>query len=84
MADDVEYVPALWNWLIVHEDAYDELVYDLAQALYEHRETLEGATPVAEETEPQNLLEVTTPMHPGAVEYAEDEGVDLPDEAYGE
>ena len=82
--EDIEYVPALWNWLIVHEDADDDLVYDLAEALYTHRDRLEGATPVAEETVPDNLEEVTTPLHPGALEYAEDEGIDLPDEAYGD
>ena len=68
----------------MHAEADDELVYDLAAALYENREQLEGATPVAEETQPQNLEEVTTPMHPGAIEYAEEQGIDLPDEARGD
>ncbi len=82
--DDVEYVPALWNWLIVHEDADDDLVYDLTDALYDHGDQLEGTTPVAEETVPENLEEVTTPLHPGALEWAEEQGIDLPEEAYAD
>src|SRR5699024_4875339 len=82
--EDVEYVPALWNWLVIHADASDELVYQLTEALYENRETLEGATPVAEETLVENLEELTTPLHPGAITYAEEQGIELPDVAYGD
>ena len=80
--EDIEYVPALWNWLVVSEDMDDDLVYALAEALYDGQEQLESTSQVAEETVPDNLAEVTTPLHPGALQYAEDQGVDLPDEAY--
>jgi uncharacterized protein len=80
--EDVEYVPALWNWLVVHEDLDAELAYSLTEALYDNQAQLESTTPAAEETQADNLAEVTSPLHPGTAEYAEDQGIDLPDVAH--
>lgn len=79
---DVEPVPAQWNFVVVLADADRELVRDLTAAAYDNVDRLTSAHPAAEATVPENIENAVTPLHPGAIDYFEEQGIELPDELY--
>jgi len=69
----------LFNFVIVHKDLPEDLVYRAVKAVYDNHERLERAHPAARETIPANVGRDTfLPLHPGAVRYYREIGVDLP------
>lgn len=71
--------------LIANKDVSADLVYDFLDAIYsdEGREKLSGSVGAAsiERMTKEGALDfITVPMHPGAVRYWQDQGMEIPDE----
>lgn len=75
---------AVWNVLVVPADFNEEQAYEITAAMYENVEELSGAyEQLTEYLTHENILNSPTPIHPGAVQYFEENGVDIPDELIG-
>ena len=79
-----EAVPAIgtWNTLAVHADADREFVYQLTKAVHENVDKLEAAHPSAADIAPENIQNAIAPLHPGAIDYFEEAGVEVPQDLY--
>ncbi|HLV59198.1 MAG TPA: TAXI family TRAP transporter solute-binding subunit, partial [Natronosporangium sp.] len=75
---------ALWNVVVVRSDFPEELAYEITKTLYGN---VEQITQVYEAGEPYlvagTLSRSPLPLHPGAVRYAEEAGVEVRDELRG-
>lgn len=78
--EDVETL-ALWNVLVAPVDFPEELANEVVETVYDNVDTIatvyEPGTPYFT---PETLENSPIPLHPGTVAYAEDNGVDVPDE----
>lgn len=76
---DVETI-ALWNVVVVAEDFPEELAYQLVKAAFENADFLATIyAPGAPYNTPHNLVNSPVPIHPGAVRYAREQGVEIPE-----
>ncbi|CAN5617358.1 TAXI family TRAP transporter solute-binding subunit [soil metagenome] len=75
---------ALWNFAIAHEDMPDSLAYEITKLVLENNERMTQIHATAEETLPE-YWETNTfmPFHPGAVQYYEEIGIEIPEELRG-
>ena len=69
----------VWNFLVTHEDMSDDLVYEIVKAAFDHHDTLMETHRASQHVKLENLSEVTIPLHPGAIRYYEEQGVEIPD-----
>lgn len=67
----------MWNAAAVHKDMPDDFVYELTKTIFENRELLEQVHPTAAETVPVNIYYINGPLHPGALRYYREKGVQL-------
>ncbi len=67
----------MYNAAIVHRDMPEDFVYELTKTVFENRELLEQVHPTAAETVPVNVYYVNGPLHPGALRYYRERGVQL-------
>lgn len=75
---------AVWNALVVPEDFNEEQAYDLTKAIFENVDVMVGVYAPAEEyLVPEGAVNAPVPLHPGAVRYYEEVGIDLPDDVQG-
>ncbi|NOG31522.1 TAXI family TRAP transporter solute-binding subunit [Halomonas sp. TBZ9] len=77
-----EAVPTIGvpNVLVVNAAMDEELAYQLTELLFEQTDELIAVHPAANDTTIDFTLESTpVPLHPGAIRYLEDAGVDVPD-----
>lgn len=72
-------VITFWNIAIADKDLSDELVYDLVKTTFEHHEDLIAIDPTSKDTLPENIVNSSIPLHPGALKYYEEIGIELPD-----
>ncbi|SDI48950.1 TAXI family TRAP transporter solute-binding subunit [Alteribacillus bidgolensis] len=80
--EDLETI-AMFNFGIVHKEANEEFVYDLVKAYHENQEKLMDTHSAAEEAEIEAILQNDVmPLHPGAIKFYEEEGIDLPEDVY--
>jgi TRAP transporter TAXI family solute receptor len=67
----------VWNILFVHRDMPEQLAYDIAKALFEHKRELvvvhKEAEHIALENQTGSLSPI--PFHPGALRYYREQGV---------
>lgn len=67
------------NHLFVRADADDELVYQMTKVLYENTDKLVQTSRAAATISPAYAMQSTVvPLHPGAVRYYEEIGVEVP------
>ncbi|QQK78015.1 TAXI family TRAP transporter solute-binding subunit [Salicibibacter cibarius] len=67
---------AITNLLVPNPDLTDEEVYELTRAFYENLEDIQASNVAAEDIDIENVEEgLNVPMHPGAEQYFEEEGV---------
>lgn len=72
---------ALWNLLAVSPEMSQERGYELATVLYENVEFVNQVyEPGSEYLVLDNLLNSPVPLHPGVVQYAQEQGLTVPDE----
>ena len=69
----------VWNFVIGHKDMSEETAYNIVKTAFESRESLIETHASAERVKFENLEEVTVPLHPGAVRYYEEQGVEVPE-----
>lgn len=73
-------MPTVWNTFICNADVDEKLVYDLTKAVFEHQDYLMKIHPFAEYTTPENAAKHSViPLHPGAVKYLKEKGVEVPE-----
>lgn len=81
--EDLETI-AQYNFGTVQKEANEEFVYDFVKAYHENIDDMISTHSSAEEAkDPEAILKNDEyPMHPGAIKYYEEVGVDLPDSVY--
>jgi uncharacterized protein len=80
VTDDVNTM-ALWNVLVVSPDVPDDLAYELVQAIYDNVDSINRVyEPGAEYLVPETLAQSPVPLHHGTIRFAEEHGIELPDE----
>lgn len=67
------------NLLIVAAEMDEELAYEFTKALFEHIDIVRAIHPSANETVPETALDSPIPLHPGAIRYYEEIGLEVPD-----
>ncbi|WP_026703049.1 TAXI family TRAP transporter solute-binding subunit [Salibacterium aidingense] len=77
---------SIYSAFVVHKDLPEDLVYEMVKATYESKEKLAEVHQTGKDLSLDNVKEGITsiPLHPGAIKYYEEEGIDLPDSAYSE
>lgn len=75
---------AQFNYGVVQKETNTEFVYDLVKAYHENIDHMIDTHSSAQEAEdPETILNNTEyPMHPGAIQYYEEIGIELPEEVY--
>lgn len=58
----------------------DELVYDMTRAMFDNLDAAEGTYEEAGRLDPEAMSDTTVVLHPGARQYYEEEGIEVPDE----
>lgn len=80
--DGVDYDvlnPSVWNTVIVTADTPTDLVYELVKAVFAHHDYLVNVHHFATHTTPENAIEHSViPLHPGAIRYYEEIGLEVP------
>ncbi|WP_025026844.1 TAXI family TRAP transporter solute-binding subunit [Caldalkalibacillus mannanilyticus] len=80
--DDIETI-AMFNFGVVHKNMNSEFVYELVKAYHENQDHMIKTHVSAEEAVPEAILKNTVlPLHPGAIRYYEEIGIQLPKEVY--
>lgn len=75
---------AVWNILVVPTSFNEDQAYELTEAIFENASALAGAyEPLEEYMTIENVENSPVPIHPGAVRYFEENGIDIPDELRG-
>lgn len=67
-----------WNSWVAATDLADCVVYEMTKALYENVDSVGAAVPAGLNLSTDNLQFSLTPLHPGAIQYFEEIGVDVP------
>lgn len=80
---DIETI-AQYNFGVVHKNANEDFVYDFVKAYHENIEQMITTHASAEEArDPEAILiNESYPMHPGAIRYYEEIGIELPEAVY--
>lgn len=83
--EDIETI-AQYNFGVVHKNASDDFVYDLVKAYHENIDDMIATHSSAEEAKEPDaiLMNDEYPLHPGAIRYYEEVGIELPDAVYPE
>ena len=69
----------VWNVMIVQKSLDTELVYNLVNALWNHRDYLMKIHPSAAYTTPENAVKYSPiPLHPGTVKALKERGINVP------
>ncbi|WP_028238580.1 TAXI family TRAP transporter solute-binding subunit [Stutzerimonas azotifigens] len=70
----------MWNFVIVDHEMPEDLVYEITKAVLEHPDEMVNTHASAKETLAENVLKNDfLPLHPGAVRYYRERGIDIPD-----
>lgn len=72
-------VITFWNMAVVDKDIPDDIVYDLVKTTFDHHEELVAIDPTSKSTIPENVINCSIPLHPGALKYYEENGIKVPD-----
>lgn len=77
-----EAVPAAgtWNSLLMNANADREFVYLVTKAVHENVDKLAEGHPSGGELAAENIENAIAPLHPGALDYFEEIGVDVPED----
>jgi TRAP transporter TAXI family solute receptor len=77
----IEETPSIGtpNLIVVAAEMPEELAYAFTKALFEHIDEVRAIHPSANETVPEAALDSPVPLHPGAIRYFEEIGLEVPD-----
>jgi len=69
----------VFNFVVAHKDLPEDLVYRMVKAVFDNHARLLKAHSAAEETIPANINRDTfLPIHPGALRYYREAGIEIP------
>lgn len=78
--DDVSTI-AVWNALVVPGTFNEDQAYEITKAMFEHIDQVIGVyAPGEEYLVPETIENSPVPVHPGAIRFYEEQGVDIPAE----
>lgn len=74
-------IPVLtyWNIAIADKDVPNDIVYDLVKTTFDNHDELVEIDPTSIDTIAENIDESSIPLHPGALEYYEEIGIEVPE-----
>lgn len=71
---------AMWNFVVASADLPDDVAYEITKAVLENNERMVSTHSAARQTLAENIVNNTVlPMHPGALRYYEEIGVEIPE-----
>jgi TRAP transporter TAXI family solute receptor len=71
-------VVSLWSILMGRADLPENIAYQITKGIYENKAIMVAAHKGAEGMTPRDALNLTVPLHPGAVKYYKEVNVPLP------
>ncbi|MEE4120521.1 MAG: TAXI family TRAP transporter solute-binding subunit [Paracoccaceae bacterium] len=74
----------VWNFVITNADMPEDTVYEIVKAVFENQDAMIEAHPASRYVQLENISEITIPLHPGALRYYEEQGVEIPDRLRGD
>jgi TRAP transporter TAXI family solute receptor len=77
-ASQVQIV-SLWSLLMGRADLSDEAAYKITKGIYENKEIMVAAHKGAEGMSPKDVLNLSIPLHPGAIKYYREVNIAIPD-----
>ena len=72
-----------WYECITSVDTDPDLVYEMLETIYAHKDELTLGAASYEWLDVSNVTHLATPLHVGAIRFYEDQGIKLPESAYG-
>ncbi len=72
----------VYNDIIANKDLDPDLVYNILVALYDNHDDMVIAHATAKDTLAENIVNVSLPLHPGAIRYYEEKGIALKPSQY--
>lgn len=77
---------SFWSGVFVHKDMPEDTVYQMTKTAFENKNTIENTHPsTAKFLDLENTVKhATVPLHPGAIRYIEEQGIQVPDELKAE
>lgn len=78
--DETVTVPGTWNSILVSKDMNEDFVYQVTKIVHENVDELAGGHPAAENLAAENIEHALCPVHPGAMRYFEEQGVEVPED----
>jgi len=78
---DNDYKTLQWfNGLAVDERMSDELAYQIVKTIFDHKDIIEDTHPsTAKYLKMENIVNASIPVHPGAIKFYEENGIDIPE-----
>lgn len=75
----------MWNFVIANKNMPDDLAYEIVKAVFENHDEMMATHASAAETLAENVAENDFLwLHPGAVRYYQEQGIDIPENALPE
>ena len=74
---------ALWNYVVVHKDMSDDLVYQITKAVLENLPEFTAAAAAGKDFKAENIKYAVGLVHPGAARYYKEIGIDIPADRVG-
>ncbi len=75
---DIETL-TVWNFMVVPKDAPEDFVYEVVKATFENVDILIASHKSAVEVQPENVVYSPIVLHPGALKYYREKGIQVPD-----
>ena len=70
----------MWTYIVGHKDLPEDLVYEMTKKSYEEVEFLKTSLSTWDQyMKPEVMLTSPIPLHPGAIRYYREVGLDIPD-----
>ena len=69
---------AAFNTISIHESVSEDLAYQMTKTLFENKADLVAIRPTMESMTLENVQKIAIPLHPGAIKYYKEMGVELP------
>lgn len=70
-----------WTFVVTNKNLSEDFIYNLVKTAFENNPELVAVIKAATDCKAENATHVTIPMHPGAVKYYQEIGIELPEAA---
>lgn len=67
-----------WNFGVCDRDLPDDVAYEMVKAVFDNRQEFVNAHATGVYVQPENIVHSVIPLHPGAVKYYKEIGIELP------